>query len=58
MYETTITKNTHSLKMVVHDFAVVYLDDKYIGSFDRAVAVQHNFNVTCTFNSCRLSILV
>ncbi len=58
VYETTLTKNTHNLKMVVHDFAVVYLDGQFIGSYDRAASVQHNYNVNCANNTCKLFIFV
>ena len=58
VYITTLNKNTYSFKMVVHDFAIVYLDNNMIGSFDRAVSVQHSFNVTCLNDTCKLSIFV
>ena len=58
VYETTLSKNTHTLKMVVHDFAVAYLDGGFIGSFDRAASLQHSFNVTCGNTTCKLFILV
>ena len=42
--------------MVAHDFAVVYLDDKFIGSYNRTVDRQI-FTANCK-GSCRLLILV
>lgn len=58
LYETQLNTNTHFLKLVVRDFAVVYLDDKFVGSLDRSVATQHELTLVCSAPSCRLSILV
>jgi beta-galactosidase len=43
--------------MEVHDFAVIYLDSNFIGSFDRSQSTEHKFNATCA-SSCKLTILV
>jgi len=48
VYETVFNSNTYQFKMVVHDFAVVYLDGKFIGSFNRGSSTEHSFNVTCS----------
>ena len=42
--------------MKAHDFAVVFLDDKLVGSFKRS-AQNHRLNVTCS-GECKLYVLV
>lgn len=58
LYETTLNKNVHFLRIIVRDFAVVYLDGSSLGSLDRSSSTEHNVTVNCTNNSCKLSILV
>ena len=37
VYQTLLSKSgTYSFTMKISDFAIIYLDDKYIGSLDRA----------------------
>ncbi len=43
--------------MVIHDFALVYLDDKFISSFNRSDAIDHRFSVLCE-KQCKLRIFV
>jgi hypothetical protein len=43
--------------MVVHDFAIVYLDDKFIGTFDRSKKSNWEFNVSC-HGQCQLYVIV
>ena len=45
-YDTIIQQNTECT-MVIHDFALVFLNDSLIGTFDRSKAKQHKFDVKC-----------
>lgn len=44
--------------MIIHDFAVVYLEDQFLGSYDRSNSVRHLFGANCRKSSCKLTILV
>ena len=33
--------------MVIHDFALVYLDDKLVGIYDRSIKSSWEFEVIC-----------
>ena len=57
VYETDIPSGTHTFYMQVSDFALVYLDDNFIGSYDRSQKVEHSFVVTCK-DKCKMLVLV
>lgn len=44
--------------MTVHDFAIVYLDSDFLGSFDRSKSSSHSFAVNCKKTQCKLIVLV
>jgi len=58
LYETELNLNVHYLKLVVRDFAVVYVDGQFLTSLDRSSSTEHNITVNCTKTTCKLSILV
>ena len=43
--------------MVAHDFAIVYIDDKFVGSFDRSKQSQWHFEAKCE-SKCKMYIVV
>jgi hypothetical protein len=57
-YETTLSKDVHYLTIIVHDFAVVYLNANYLTTLNRATSTKHNLTINCTIDFCTLSILV
>lgn len=58
VYETTLTQDIYNITMKVNDFAVVYQDSDFVGSFDRSQATQHTFAVNCKKETCKLIVLV
>ena len=43
--------------MVIHDFALVYLDDKLVGIYDRSIKSSWDFEVTCE-GECKMVVIV
>lgn len=41
VYETDIPSGTHTFYMTISDFAVVFLDDSFVGTYDRSQKVDH-----------------
>jgi beta-galactosidase len=54
VYQTDLKNNTYHFSVVPHDFMIVYLDDKFIGSYQRG---KVDFSINCT-DRCVLNILV
>jgi beta-galactosidase len=54
VYQTALKKQTYNFTIIPHDFMIVYLDDKFIGSYQRG---RINISVTCN-GSCILYFLV
>ena len=42
LYETKIENKTHLLKLIVHDFALVWLGDKFLTTLDRTKLKSHS----------------
>ena len=58
VYQTILTqKKTYQFSMTISDFAIVYLDDKFITTLDRSKAVTHSVSISCDGN-CKLFVLV
>jgi len=36
VYESELQAKTYNFKLVAHDFAVVYLDDRMVATYDRS----------------------
>lgn len=46
VYETTLTKDiNYNVKIIVHDFALVYIGDKLIEVLDRTKSAKHSFTI-------------
>ena len=43
--------------MVIHDFALVYLDDKLVGIYDRSIKSSWDFEVVCE-GECKMVVVV
>ena len=41
LYETTLEKIDYSFKVIVHDYAVVYIGDKFLEILDRTRKTEH-----------------
>ena len=58
VYQTVLTqKKTYQFSMTISDFAIVYLDDKFITTLDRSKAATHSVTISCDGN-CKLYVLV
>lgn len=58
VYETILKKGNYYLKAEVHDFAVVYVDQKYIAYIDRSERVKTDFVAICNNEKCKMRIQV
>lgn len=58
VYETVLQKKNYSFTAVVHDYAIVYLDNVYIAHLNRSELTVNNFSANCVINNCTLRIIV
>ena len=59
VYQTILPKSlTYNFTVKVSDFAILYLDDKFIGTLDRSQNAEHSVTITCIPGNCKLWILV
>jgi hypothetical protein len=47
LYETTLAKKTHYITLTVHDYAIVYLDNKFLMNLDRSEHKIYNLTIAC-----------
>ena len=57
VYEVGIGQQTYEISMVVHDFALLFLDDKLYAVMDRSEKRLYEFSITCK-STCRLWLVV
>lgn len=58
VYETLLSKRKYFFAGVVHDYALLYLDNVYAGTLDRSSQTTHNFTIDCQLANCTLKIVV
>lgn len=58
VYETVLQKKNYSFTAVVHDYALVYLDNVHIAHLNRSAQTVNNFTANCQINNCTLKIIV
>ena len=57
VYLTELTNKTYKFTMVIHDFALVYLDDKLVGIYDRSIKSSWEFEVVWE-RECKMVVVV
>jgi beta-galactosidase len=57
VYQADIPAGKHSFTLVVHDYAIVWVDGKLIDKFDRQVSKSHTLAFDCSA-TCNVKILV
>jgi hypothetical protein len=58
VYETTVQKRKSIFDGVIHDYALVYLDNTLIATLDRSQSTKSSFTADCQQASCNLKIVV
>lgn len=59
VYETVLReKRDYKLRILLHDFGMIYVDDEYVGNITRTWYSAESFNISCKRENCRLKVIV
>lgn len=58
VYTAEISKGNYSFNATLRDYAIVYVNNTPVKSYDRQVASHSIVNITCPYPICSLQILV
>ena len=58
VYSTTMKKGAEYFKMNVHDYGLIYLDEKLIDVIDRSKNINRTIEINCKNTTCKLDIVV
>ena len=58
VYETFLTTNRYKLDMLIHDFALIFLDGVLVDHRSRISTSEFKSEISCEIAKCRLLILV
>lgn len=58
VYSAKIKKTIDYFRFTVHDFGMIYLDGKFLGSVDRSKERNKIIGIECLLHTCQLDIVV
>ena len=58
VYSTSLPPGKFHYSIVIHDYALIYLDNELIEIIDRSIEKYVEFKGECKMNNCELMILV